>query len=257
MRNSKGVLFGAFSKFAPNKEQNPASQLKPEDARPFYEGSSSNTDAYENPENYAVSLKRSEGGYGMGFLIAPNILVTSNHSIMNLKENSLTLNGKPTRIIDMHRDFENDIAVLFLENPVQASVLCLATKPPYKGQKHIAAAYITDKTTKRTKWEKDKLIYKGSNIFEALFSIIKDTPYNFEVFKARKGYSGTPIINNKGHVVSIVISGVTTVAGYNISAQGPSIEVLRKTIDRAIAVFDKKGLFASSDPSTIPTLNHK
>jgi S1-C subfamily serine protease len=170
---------------------------------------------------YAIYIQDNKGDWvqGSGFLIEKNLLVTNFHVVEGFRNGLIRNNDKtPKYNIDeiLKIDTDNDIAILRVEGIESPQILPFSEKIPNigdpikavgcpKGLEATVCGGIISQYRERN----------GANVAESgayaqLFQIDADINH---------GSSGGPIVNEKGHVVGIAVSGLGDGMNYAIPAR--------------------------------------
>lgn len=211
------------------------------DASSGFKGAQSGEDAkpFANPKDYSVFLKveRKNRHYaGMGSLLSPNILLTAYHVVKD--QEALYVDGYKVNILGQYHDKVNDIAILVLDRNFGIPPLTISNEHPEHWEEHVIASYRQE----NNRWEKDRLRYDSyyQPKLSAPFGSQKLSKKGYKFFSvhARGGYSGSPVINEQGQVVSIAAM-VENLGEQNVVI-GPTKDALKKAINAAFKKFRRK-----------------
>jgi serine protease Do len=174
---------------------------------------------------YAVYIQdyKGEWSQGSGFLIEKNLLVTNYHVIEGFRNGIIRNNDKsPEYIIDeiLKVDTRNDIALLRVEGIASPQTVPLSDKTPNIGDpikaigcpKGLEATVCSGIISQYR--ERNGTDVAESGEYAQLFQIDADINH---------GSSGGPIVNEKGQVVGIAVSGLGDGMNYAIPVRFVSI----------------------------------
>ena len=170
---------------------------------------------------YAIYIQDYKGDWaqGSGFLIEKNLLVTNFHVVEGFRNGLVRNNDKtPKYNIDeiLKVDTKNDIAILRVEGIESPQTLAISDKIPNigdpikalgcpKGLEATVCGGIISQYRERNGTD-----VAESGEYAQLFQIDADINH---------GSSGGPIVNDKGHVVGIAVSGLGDGMNYAIPAR--------------------------------------
>lgn len=153
------------------------------------------------PKTMFRGLYSTNAGYGSGFALSSDMVVTNNHVVKNNEEVWVGVANRESLGRVVSRSEELDLALLKLEGELPVTPLQIASEGPGLGQKIIVMGYplptIQGYTPKAT-----------AGVVSSEFGL-RDDPGHFQISApVQPGNSGGPVISENGAVLGVVVGSL-------------------------------------------------